>query len=83
MIAGAMFERPSGLSVPGALGAVHLLGEDDLLHDPGAAPAVLLGPRDRRVAGVGERAVPVPQRREPLGVHLHARSRCRRRGTRR
>ena len=33
MIAGAMFDRPSGLSVPGAPRAVHLLGEHDLLHD--------------------------------------------------
>ena len=38
MIAGAMFDRPSGLSVPGALGAVHLLGEHDLLHDPAPRP---------------------------------------------
>ena len=44
------------------LGAVHLLGEDDLLHDPGAAAAPLLGPGDRGVARVGERAVPRAQR---------------------
>ncbi|GIU87553.1 MAG: hypothetical protein KatS3mg009_2068 [Acidimicrobiia bacterium] len=37
---------------------VHLLGVHDLLHHAGAAPAPLLGPGDRGVAGVGERAVP-------------------------
>ena len=66
MIAGAMFERPSGLSVPGACGAVHLLRVDDLLHDPGAPAAPLLGPGDRGVAGVGEGAVPGAELLEPV-----------------
>ena len=51
--------------------AVHLLGEDDLLHDAGAAAAPLLGPGDRREARVGERAVPRAQVLEPLAADLH------------
>ena len=44
-------------------GAVHLLGVHDLFHDARAAAAPLLGPRDRGVARVGERAVPRAQAR--------------------
>ena len=47
MMAGAMFEMPITLRVPGA-SAGHLLGEHDLLEQPGATPAVLRWPRDAR-----------------------------------
>ena len=49
-------------------GAVHLFGEDNLVDDAGAAAAVLGRPRDRRVAGVGEQAVPGAQQLERVGV---------------
>ena len=71
MIAGAMFERPSGFSVPGARSSVHLLGVHDLLHHACAASAPFFGPRDRGVARVGEGAVPVAKLLELFVVDLH------------
>ena len=61
MIAGAMFERPSGLSVPGACARCISSAYTTCSITPGAAPAPFLGPRDRGVTGVGERAVPRAQ----------------------
>ena len=71
MIAGAMFDRPSGLSVPGACDAVHLLGVHDLLHDARARGRPT--PRARRSRRSARRRAcgSTPGAFEPVAVDLH------------
>ena len=42
----------------GRLGQDHLVVEDELLHEPGAAAAILLRPRDAYVAGLEQLLLP-------------------------
>ena len=67
---GCDVREPERIQRARCAGAVHLFREHDLFHDAGAAPTPLLGPGDRRVPRVGERAIPRAQAFEMIVVEL-------------
>ena len=71
MIAGAMFDRPSGFRVPGAPARCISSANTTCSMMPAPRPPYSCGPRDRGVAGIGERAVPPAELLEPVGRHVH------------